>query len=176
MPAVKPRRCERPEDLQCNRQVQLPSPVIAKILELIQQDDVHSVSCAYDDPELWQALIAEQVRRSKTSGEPPQEAFGLYGPDGGLCDTPVDALGGFVHIPYEGICGGDLYIRAKWRKFRVPEGTATGRLSTAASVNCCHYVLSPEDFGEVSFATRIMVGDWVLYKSNQCYQRCNPMR
>ena len=171
----QPIRRERREDFQFNRQVKLPSPVVAKVLELIHQDDVHSVSCSYDDPELWLSLIAEQVCRSKATGLPPQEAFGLYGPDGGLWDTPVEALGGYVHIPYEGVCGSDLFIRPTCRHFRIPEGTKTGRLSTAASVPCCYYVLSPEDFGKVSFASRTCVGDWVLYQSNAPYIRSDPL-
>jgi hypothetical protein len=170
-----PERCERRYDDwgQRNNQVKLPEQVVAKILELIRRDDVRSVSCPYDDPELWLALVAEQVRRAAESGLPLQEAFTLCGPDGGLWDTPVEALGGYVHIPYEGLCGGDLLIRPTWRKFRVPQGTVTGKLSTAASVTCCYYVLSPEDFGEVPFAARTMVGDWVLYQSNAPYEPCD---
>lgn len=151
----------------------LPELVVAKILELIAQDDVCSVSCPYDDPDVWRALVAEQVHRATGSGLPLQDAFTLSGPDGGLWTIQVATLGGDVHIPFEGLCGGDLLVRPKWRKFRVPEGTATGRLSTAASVNCCRYVLSPEDFGEVPFATRSMVGDWVLYKSIAPYEPCD---
>jgi hypothetical protein len=170
-----PERCERRYDFQMKRQVKLPEPVVAKILELIQRDDVHSVSCSYDDPEVWLSLIAEQVRRAAATGLPPQDAFVLCGPDGGLWDTPVEALGGYVHIPYEGVCGGDLYIRPVWRLFHVPEGTKTGRLSTAAGVPCCYYVLSPEDFGELNFASRTVVGDWVLYQSNAPYVRGDPL-
>lgn len=169
-----PERCERQYDFQSNNQVKLPEPVVTMILELIQRDDVRSVSCAYDDPELWSLLIAEQVRRAAVNGLPPQQAFILSGPDGGLWDTPVEALSGYVHIPYEGICGGDLFIRPTSRSFRVTEGKKTGRLSTAAGVPC-YYVLSPEDFGELSFASRSSVGDWVLYQSNTPYVRGNPL-
>ena len=175
MPVDDSMRHERRHDFQMNSQVKLPEVVVAKVLELIRQEDVRTVSCPYDDPELWLSLIGEQVRRSICTGLPPQEAFGLYGPDGGLWDTPVEALGGYVHIPYEGLCGGDLLIRPTWRKFRVPEGTKTGKLSTAASVSCCHYLLSPEDFGELSFATRSVVDGWILYQSNLPYVTCNPL-
>jgi hypothetical protein len=58
--------------------------VAGKVLELIKQDNVRSVSFPYDDPDLWPELIAEQVRRSKLTGLLPQEAFRLNGPDGGL--------------------------------------------------------------------------------------------
>ena len=158
-----------------NNQVKLPEPVVNKVLELIQQDNVRSVSCPYDDPELWLSLIAEQVRRSADTGLSPQTAFTLCGPEGGLWDTPVKTMGGEVHIPYEGVCGGDLFIRPSWRRFRAEAGMQTGRLSTAAGAPGCYYVLSPEDFGEVSFASRMVVGDWVLYQSNLPYVQCDPL-
>jgi hypothetical protein len=175
MSVDEPERCERRYDDwgQRNNQVKLPALVVAKILELVRQEDVRSVSCPYDDLELWVSLFAEQVRRSAATGLPPQDAFTLCGPDGGLWDTPVEALGGYVHIPYEGRCGGDLLVWPKGGRFRVPQGSATGKLSAAASVRGCHYVLSPDDFGEVLFATRTMVGDWVLYKSNAPYEPCD---
>lgn len=90
------RRCERRYDDrgQMNYQVKLPELVVAKVLELIGQENVRSVSCPYDDPDLWLSLVAEQVRRATASGLPLQEAFTLCGPDSGLWDTPVEALGG----------------------------------------------------------------------------------
>ena len=159
--------------IQFDNRVCLPEPVVQKILQLIQQDDVRSVSCDYDDPALWRELIAEQVRRAKRTGLPPQEAFTLSGPDGGLWDTPVAALGGIVHIPYEGICGGDLFFFPRWRKFNAEGAEKTGRLSTAVG-KCCHYLLSPVDFGELSCATRTLVSDWVLYKAKTPYTPCDP--
>ncbi len=168
-------RRERRYDLQFNNQVKLPEEVITKVLELIQRDDVHSVSCCNDDPELWKLLVAEQVRRSAVTGLPPQQAFTLCGPDGGLWETPVESMGGHVHIPCEGVCGGDLFIRPTYRQFRISAGTKTGRLSTAAGSTGCYYVLSPEDFGDVSFASRSRIGDWVLYQSNAAYVRCDPL-
>ena len=152
----------------------IPLVVRQKIAELIKQDDVGSVSCPYSDYELWRLLVAEQLRRAENLGVSAREAFTLSGPDGGnaLRGIPYEAWGADVHIPYEGLCGGDLLVRPTWRKFRVPQGTTTGKLSVAASVDCCYYVLSPEDFGEVPFATRTLVGDWVLYKSNAPYEPC----
>lgn len=175
MPIGNQNRCERRSDFQLNRQVKLPEPVVAKTLELIRRDDVRSVSCPYDDPDLWLSPIAEQVCRSTTAGLPPQDAFTLCGPDGGLWDTPVEVVGGNVHISCEGLCGGDLLLRPTWRKFRIPEGTATGRLSTAAGVSCCYYVLSPDDFGELSMASHTPVGEWVLHQSNAPYAPCAPL-
>lgn len=173
----EPRRCERRYDFpRLDSRVTLPAKVVQKVLELIRRPDVRSVSCPYDDYALWRELVAEQVKRAKLSRLHVQDAFTLCGPDGGLWDTPIEAWGGYVHIPFEGLCGGDLLLRPKWRKFRVENGTRTGKLSTAASVPCCYYVLSPEDFGEVPFATRELVGDWVLYTSKEPYKPCSPLR
>jgi hypothetical protein len=55
--------------------VSLPEPVARKILQLIQQDDVRSVSCNFDDPELWRKLIAEQVLSESLAGM--AKRFGL---------------------------------------------------------------------------------------------------
>jgi len=161
-------------DFQFDDRVSLPEPVVQKILQLIQQDDVRSVFCSYDDPDLWRELIAEQVRRAQRTGLPAQEAFTLCGPDGGLWETPVEALGGIVHIPYEGVCGGDLFLFPKWRKFNAEVAEKTGRLSRAIG-KCCHYLLSPVDFGELNCATHAPVGDWVLYKAKTPYIPCDPL-
>lgn len=171
----EPKRCERRDDLQSDRRVSLPKPVFDKIAELIQCDDVRSVSCPYDDHEVWRALVAEQVRRAKHSGLGPQEAFTLCGPDGGLWDTPIEAWGGCVHIPYEGTCGGDLFVLPAYRRFSAENSEKTGRLSSALGGLCCHYLLTPRDFGELSCATRSSVGDWVLYQSKAPYAPCDPL-
>lgn len=166
IPVLKTWRCIDPA---------IPPMVRQKIAELIKQDDVRSVSCPYRDYELWRVLAAEQLRRAENLGVSPREAFTLSGPDGGnaLQGIPYEAWGADVHIPYEGLCGGDLLIWPKGRRFRVPQGTTTGKLRVAATVSGCYYLLSPEDFGEVSFATRRMVGDWALYQSNAPYEPCD---
>jgi len=152
----------------------LPEQVISKVLELIQRDDVRSVSCPFNDYELWRSLVAEQVRRSKLSGLPPQEAFTLCGADGGMSDFPFDEWGGRVHLPYEGMCGGDLVLLPLWRKFFMESAEESGRLSSALRL-CCYHLLMPRDFGELSFATRTLVGDWVLYQSKVPYVPCDPL-
>lgn len=152
----------------------LPEQVVGKVLELIQRDDIRSVSCPFNDYELWRGLVAEQVRRSKSSGLPPQEAFTLCGADGGMSDMPFDEWGGRVHLPYEGMCGGDLVLLPLWRKFFAEDAEESGRLSTALRL-CCYHLLTPRDFGELSFATRTQVGDWVLYQSKVPYVPCDPL-
>ena len=79
--------------------VNLPVPVAKKIQELIRQDDVRSVSCCYDDRDVWEALVQEQVKRATASGLLSQDAYFLSGPDVGLWDTPVEEWGGYCHIP-----------------------------------------------------------------------------
>lgn len=152
----------------------LPEQVVSKVLELIQRDDVRSVSCPFNDYELWRSLVAEQVRRSKLSGLPPREAFTLCGADGGMSGMPFDEWGGRVHLPYEGMCGGDLVLLPLWRKFFAEDAEDTGRLSTAVRL-CCYFLLTPRDFGELGFAVRTLVGDWVLYESKVPYAPCDPL-
>lgn len=152
----------------------LPAQVVEKVLELIQKDDVRSVSCPFNDYELWRGLVTEQVRRSKMSGLPPQDAFTLCGPDGGMGRIPFEEWGGRVHIPYEGMCGGDLVLLPFWRKFFAEGAEKSGRLSTAVHL-CCYHLLTPRDFGELSFATRTPVGNWVLYQSKVPYVPCDPL-
>lgn len=151
----------------------LPEQVVGKVLELIQRDDVRSVSCPFGDPELWRGLVAEQVRRAKLSDLPPQDAFTLCGPDGGMCDIPFE-WGGRIHLPYEGMCGGDVVLLPLWRKFFAEDAEETGRLSTAVRL-CCYHLLTPRDFGELGFATRTPVGSWVLYQSKAPYIPCDPL-
>ena len=152
----------------------LPAQVVDKVLELMQRDDIRSVSCPFNDYELWRGLVAEQVRRSKLSGLPPQDTFTLCGADGGMSDMPFDEWGGRVHLPYEGMCGGDLVLLPLWRKFFAEDAEENGRLSTAVRL-CCYHLLTPRDFGELSFATRTPVGDWVLYQSKMPYVPCDPL-
>lgn len=159
---------------EMNGYLKFPDPVRAKILELIQRDDVRSVSCPFDDPDIWRALVAEQVRRVTGTRCEPQDAFTLCGPDGGLYGIPVEEWGGIVRIPYEGMYGGDLVIFPTWRNFFPENAEKTGRLSTAFRL-CFHYLLTPRDFGELTGATRSRVGDWVLYKSTLRYAPCDPL-
>jgi len=150
-----------------------PDPVRAKILDLIQRDDVRSVSCPFDDPDIWRALVAEQIKRVTGTPCEPQDAFTLSGPEY-LDDVPIEEWGGTVHLPFEGMCGGDLVVLPTWRNVFPDRAEKTGRLSTAVQA-CCHYVLTPRDFGEWSFATRTHVGDWILYTSKLPYTPCDPL-
>lgn len=151
----------------------IPKPVIDVILDLIQRDDVHSVSCPFDDFALWRKLIETQVLRAKATGRPLQQAFGLCGPDSGLPNIPVDDWGGEVHIPYEGACGADLFILPSWHRFFPEKVRDGGKLRWAVS-KPCHHVLLSGDYGELACATRQVIGEWTLYTSTAPYEDCNP--
>jgi hypothetical protein len=163
----------------------LPEPLWDVLSELISRDTVQSVSCPFQDYWLWHRLIEEQLRRSQRTGLTPEAAFTLNGPDRGLGPVPYSDWGGAVHIPYEGTCGADLFIRPGWRNTFIECDQEGGSLSDIffycphpASGQICHYVLTQDDLGELNCATRrVITDDWILYESNQTYipnPRCKP--
>lgn len=154
----------------------LPADLYRVICELITQEDVMSVSCPLDDYALWRALVTEQIQRSIRSGLSPQEAFTLSGPDSGLPMIPYLEWGGDVHIPYEGMCSGDLLIPPGWRKLDASRGMGPeGRLSRVVGGKDCRYLLTDRDLGELECADRTAVGQWVLYRAKQAYAPCDPL-
>lgn len=157
-----------------SRPTTLPGPLFELILDLIRRDDVQSVSCPLEDYALWRALVGEQVRRARLTGQHPQLAFGLRGPDSGLPEVDAEAWGGGIHIPYEGACDGDLFILPKWHRFFQEDAGSDGSLRRATR-KCCHYVLMQADFGELACATRTVVGNtgWVFYQSNDPHRPCD---
>jgi hypothetical protein len=80
----------------------------------------------------------------------------------------------------------DLLIQPSYRRANLENDAEDGQLVTlfqswGYSVKrgwICHYVLTPEDLGELACAHRTEVGDgWVLYESKQQYipnPRCKP--
>lgn len=58
---MSPLRCKRRHDFMFDQRINLPKLVRDKILELIRRPDVSSVSCPYDDPDLWRELIVVSV-------------------------------------------------------------------------------------------------------------------
>jgi len=56
---------------------ELPESVITLIGELIESDNVQSVSCPFNNSKVWRLLVAEQVRRAEQTGKPLQQAFTL---------------------------------------------------------------------------------------------------
>lgn len=157
----------------------LPDCVIKVIGELIKRDNVQSVSCPFNNSKAWRLLVEEQVRRSKLMDIPLQKALTLCGPDSGFSFDPAD-WGGYVHIPYEGACMGDLFVLPEWRNLFIEQANKKGERATLADYatywvdpehgNFCHYLLLKRDMGELSCAHRQVVGDgWFLYESNRPY-------
>ena len=158
------------------------------ILTLAKQPDIHSVSCPFNDYNLWLGLLQEQARRSQATGLQREEAFYLCGPDSGIpgmekYDSDADAwvfdpppTGGDIHIPYEGVTGADLFIIPAWRLIKPGAGHEPEKLSHAVG-KPCNYALSHRDLGIFDSATRSMVAaGWYLYRSNRPYEDCNPFR
>lgn len=143
------------------------------ILDLIQRDDVQSVSCPFDDFVIWRALVVKQLRRSEATGLPLQEAFALCGPNA-VYWQGIEDWGGKVHIPMEGACGGDLFILPEWHNFFADKVREGGKLRWAVGGKRCHRVLLRGDHGEIGCATRKTYGDWTLYTSTAPYEPCNP--
>ncbi len=158
------------------------------ILDLAGQPDIRSLSCPFKDYDLWYALIEEQIKRSKATGLPYQEAFCLCAPDTGIdgmqkYDDETEGwpfhpppIGGYVHISWEGVCGGDLFIVPAWRRVWPGDGADPDELRKLVGMRC-NYALSHRDLGVVDCATRTVVaGCWYLYKSNAPHQDCHPFR
>jgi hypothetical protein len=152
-----------------------PEAVFEKIRELIKREDVCSVSCPFEGLEIWRVLVDEQLRRSLISGLPPQEAFFLCGPDSCLDSEKIAEWGGYVHIPYEGACGADLFVLPGWHVFKADDVRDGGVLRSAVN-KYCHRILLRRDHGELACATREVIGDWTLYTSKAPYEDCNPFR
>lgn len=151
----------------------VPDLLFEAIQQLIGRDDIRSVSCPFQDFNLWKTLVAEQLRRTAATGLPPQFAFGLFCPDSGLDGIPFEDWDGDVHISLEGVCGGDLFISPDWHRFSVERLTEAGRLSAALGKKCNHLLLRG-DHGEYPGVSRRVIGEWVLYSSNHPLSDCNP--
>ena len=142
------------------------SPLLRQtIVELAQRNDVRSISCPFEDSELWRSLVAIQVQRAKTMGVSPEQALRLSGPDSGLPGIAPEDWGGDIHIPYEGAASGDLFILPDWWNFFPDNAQAGGSLMSACGGRPCHLVLTAVDYGELDSAHRKVIGDWVLYEA-----------
>lgn len=157
----------------------VPPEVFDCIVRLAQREDVKSVSCPFDDFELWRTLIAEQVRRAEAQGQESNEVLRLSGPDSGISFVRVSNYrpdrdwGGEVHIPYEGATGGDLFVQPKWfgfsadaaRKARTLSYAVFGNYAVHGFKTCKHLLTRSQTLGEIPCATRTAVGDWFWYEA-----------
>lgn len=151
---------------------ELPPKVVALFAELLTRPDVQSVSLPLKDEKVWRMLVNEQLARAGRTGLHLQQAFGLSGPDSGL---PFDTAlwGGYVHIPYEGACDGDLFVKPAWRGMNLNAAMGGGSLTAAMLGKPCHHLLLKGEHKEVDTATRIVVDGWTLYTSRHPYIPCN---
>ena len=139
------------------------------VAQIAAQSDVTSVSCPFNWFAIWRILVEEQVKRSQRLDLTPQEALELSGPDNGFGgDKFAEHWGGFVHIPYEGMCDGDVVFLPNWRVFNADKAGEDGSLAGALRMSLCRYLFVPKDrvLGELACATREEIGDWVLYRQN----------
>lgn len=171
----------------------------AAMLRLASQPDISSISCPFDEFDLWEGLLREQVRRAQASGLPPQEALFLAGPSAGIPGvTPPRFIddedegkippepdlrtgklaphvwGGEVHIPYEGACPADLFILPKWHNV-FPERMLNpgAKLSYLLGGKKCNYLLTNRQLGELPCATREDLAGWNLYINFAPHVDCN---
>lgn len=146
--------------------------VIHRLIEsLVQPETVNSVQCPWTDPEVWRILIREQQNRARKTQLSLQQVLFLSGPDSGLWPLNPADLGGEVHIPYEGATPGDLFILPYWSNFRAERAQGSGSLRRATWGKQCHFVLSAQDYGELSSAYRTKFDEWTLYESRLPYVR-----
>ena len=185
---MEPRAAPESEPVPWRKLPPLTPELRQVILDLAKQPDIHSLSCPYTDYDLWYALIEEQVERSRDTGLRYQEAFCLCAPDTGIdgmqkYDDATEEwpfhpppIGGYVHISWEGVCGGDLFIVPAWRRVWPGDGENPENAWELVGKKC-NYILSHRDLGIVKCATRTSVaGGWFLYKSNAPYEDCNPFQ
>lgn len=170
------------------------------ILELAARPDVHSVSCDLTDFFLWEGLFREQISRSRQLDLPPQEAFALMGPDGGipgitsvfsgfedLDDSlpPVepdaqgnfapDRWGGYVHIPCEGVCSGDLLIAPQWMQLYPHALMKPGATFHTMSSKKFNLLVLQKDLGQLPHSQRTELDQgWWLHESLSPFLDCNP--
>ena len=152
----------------------LPVALQEYLRELVTRPETLSASCEGGDYHLWRILIDEQLRRAETTGLPPQEAFGLCSADHGIPWLPSDFLGADVHVPYEGICGGDIFFLPRWFKFDAEAAVKAGNLSGGTHGKHCRYLITDRDFGDLSCATRRAFGGWFVYEDKNHLAPCNP--
>lgn len=134
------------------------------ITSLARRADIRSISCPFEDRVLWRALVWEQVQRAAAQCLPPREALFLAGPDSGLKDVEAEDWGGDIHIPYEGACAADLFIKPRWFAFHRESATASGSVRAGLGDKAQRYALAHGDLGEFPLDERVRCGDWTLYR------------
>ena len=178
-----------------------PDALRQLLLAIAGRPDVWSVSCQFTDWQLWRGLLAEQLRPSRLSGLPPALVFHLSGPDSGLpgisrywgvmCDlgdppaqeqftgdSLEEQLGGFIHIPWEGVCQADLVVYPHWRKIAPERWQQPGAWLGSATFGLgCNYLLIDRDLGRAHCVDRTgPVAGWWLYRNTGRRRDCSISR
>lgn len=144
----------------------MPESVRQQLLCFIEQRKVREVTCLVPDLQVWRGLIALQLSRADCEGITPEAALRLYAPDMGYPCSAED-VGGQVHVSYEGFVASQLTVLAG-RPYRAPGfGHAPASLTELIrwSPHQVQFVVSKEDLGELTFATRRPFGNWWLYEA-----------
>jgi hypothetical protein len=91
-------------------------------------------------------------------------------------DTSLERrMGGDIHIPCEGMCGGDFLVLPHWRTVAPERWQSPGAHLSYAIGKSCNFLLAERDLGESPCATRSEpVPGWWLYESTNPLPDCNP--
>lgn len=143
---------------------QLPKSLFAYLQTLIETEEIRSLSGQVGDYYFWRMLIETQLARAENSGLPPRQAFGLGSADCGVPWLSPKFLGADVHVPYEGVCGGDIFFMPDWFRFDAESAAAAGRLTAGTWDKHCRYLITQRDLGELPFARHHQFSDWHVYE------------
>lgn len=141
----------------------LPADLFELLCATARREDVRSVSCPLQDYALWRSLVSEQVRRAQSANVAAQEALFLAGPDSGIPDVAAEDWGGDIHIPYEGACEADLFVKPDWHGFDRYAAAEAGTARAGFFGKAHRCVLTRVDLGIFDKDERVMCGEWYLY-------------
>lgn len=144
-------------------QTSLPTELFELLRATVQREDVRSVSCPLQDYALWRMLVSEQIRRATSANVAPQDALFLAGPDSGIPDVAAEDWGGHIHIPYEGACEADLFVKPDWHGFDKYTAAEAGTVRAGFFGKAHRCVLSRVDLGRFDKDERVVCGEWYLY-------------
>ena len=94
----------------------------------------------------------------------PCDALFLAGPDGGLTDVAAKDWGGDIHIPYEGACAADVFVKPRWHAFDEARARSSGSISAGLSDKAKRYAVVEGYLGEFEHDECVRCGDWAMYR------------
>ncbi len=134
------------------------------IVSLAKRDDVKSLSCGIDDRMLWRELVWVQVQRALRTRALPQSELFLAGPEGGIRHAEPEDWGGGIHIPYEGACEADVFVKPGWHAFDEQRARANGTVAAGLFDKAKRYALVKGYYGEFPRDECVRCGGWSLYR------------